>query len=78
MKRSGGPSVPAHPQQDQAHQVNPFDSRPPHDETDGVYRSKIRQIKAAEVDEDEDVQVDLPIDQVCNCYWALRIDFNFF
>ena len=54
VKRSSGKTVPP---------IN-YEPHPPREDSDGVFRSKPKQFKAEEVDEDEDVKVDLPIDQV--------------
>ena len=55
VKRSGGKGTGA---------PTALDPHPPYDEADGVYKQKTREIRAAEVDEAQDIKVDLPIDQV--------------
>ena len=58
VKRSGGRAPAAPP-------PTSFDPHPPYEEeADGVYKQKTRGIRAAEVDEAQDIKVDLPIDQV--------------
>lgn len=54
VKRASGASVTV------KHELPPVS-----DENDGVFRKETREIKAETVDDDDDIKVDLPIDQVC-------------